>query len=260
MSIANGLVLPNQISNGNALDATVVMANYNALLAALNRALLDAGSGSGMNASGSQIHNLGAGTVSTDAVNLSQITGLWLPLTGGTMTGVLAATAGLTAPTVTTGDNSTNAATTAFVQAQLAVSLANLASVYAPLASPALTGTPTAPTAAAGTNTPQIATMAAIYTAVGAAQSVQNMLGSRAVNTVYTNSESAPIEVMVWFGSSGSGATMNAYVGGVQVAFNLLNSNLNNLGNTTTFRVPAGATYEVTVSGTATLGGWTELR
>ena len=48
MSISNGLVLPNQISNGNALDATVVMANYNALLAALNRALLDAGGGSGM--------------------------------------------------------------------------------------------------------------------------------------------------------------------------------------------------------------------
>lgn len=39
----------------------------------------------------------------------------------------------------------------------------------APLASPALTGTPTAPTASAGTNTTQIATMAALQAAVAAA-------------------------------------------------------------------------------------------
>lgn len=40
---------------------------------------------------------------------------------------------------------------------------------FAPLASPALTGTPTAPTAAAGTNTTQIATTAFVKTAVDAA-------------------------------------------------------------------------------------------
>ena len=44
---------------------------------------------------------------------------------------------------------------------------ANLAQ-YAPLASPALTGTPTAPTAAAGTNTTQIATTEFVTTAVNA--------------------------------------------------------------------------------------------
>ncbi len=38
---------------------------------------------------------------------------------------------------------------------------------YAPLASPALTGTPTAPTAGAGTNTPQIATTAFVQGALG---------------------------------------------------------------------------------------------
>jgi len=42
---------------------------------------------------------------------------------------------------------------------------AYVSSTYAPLASPALTGTPTAPTAAPGTNTTQIATMAAIAAA-----------------------------------------------------------------------------------------------
>lgn len=41
-----------------------------------------------------------------------------------------------------------------------------LASTYAPLASPALSGTPTAPTAAAGTNTTQLATTAFVTTAI----------------------------------------------------------------------------------------------
>ena len=40
------------------------------------------------------------------------------------------------------------------------------ASTYAPLASPALTGTPTAPTAGATTNTTQLATTAFVQTAV----------------------------------------------------------------------------------------------
>jgi len=88
MGIANGLTIPNNIANGNALDAPTAMANWNALLVALNRALLDAGNGNGMNASGSQIHNLGAGTASTDAVNLGQLAG-YLPLAGGTLTGTL---------------------------------------------------------------------------------------------------------------------------------------------------------------------------
>jgi len=43
---------------------------------------------------------------------------------------------------------------------------ATAASTYAPLASPALTGTPTAPTANAGTNSTQIATTAFVTTAV----------------------------------------------------------------------------------------------
>ena len=54
------------------------------------------------------------------------------------------------APTASTGTDSTQIATTAFVKAQS----------YATLASPTLTGTPAAPTASAGTNTTQIATTA----------------------------------------------------------------------------------------------------
>ena len=58
-----------------------------------------------------------------------------------------------------------------------------VASTYAPLASPALTGTPTAPTAAAGTNTTQLATTAfanaaAAAVAVSFASSAENAAGT----------------------------------------------------------------------------------
>lgn len=79
-------------------------------------------------------------------------------LTGATLLNPLADLASPTftgtpaAPTVATANSSTDIATTAYVQA-------NLAS-YAPLASPSLTGTPLAPTASSGTSTTQIATTA----------------------------------------------------------------------------------------------------
>jgi hypothetical protein len=92
-----------------------------------------------------------------------------------------------TAPTATAATNTTQIATTAFVRgevtalvnsatatldtlgeiatalgndANLSTTLTTAIGLKAPLASPALTGTPTAPTASAGTNTTQIATMA----------------------------------------------------------------------------------------------------
>ena len=68
------------------------------------------------------------------------------PLASPTFTGTPAA------PTATAGTNTTQLATTAFVQTAI--------SGKAPLASPALTGTPTAPTATTGTSTTQIATTA----------------------------------------------------------------------------------------------------
>lgn len=70
-----------------------------------------------------------------------------------------------TAPTAANGTNTTQLATTAFVQSQLTATLVGYATTgalasYAPLASPALTGTPTSPTASTGTNTTQLATTA----------------------------------------------------------------------------------------------------
>lgn len=77
------------------------------------------------------------------------------PLASPTFTGVPAG------PTASPGTNTTQLATTAFVEAVRTILVAADA-LKAPLASPALTGVPTAPTAAIGTNTTQLATMAAL--------------------------------------------------------------------------------------------------
>lgn len=61
-----------------------------------------------------------------------------------------------TAPTAAAGTNTTQIATTAFVQGELPS-----------FASPTFTGTPAAPTAAQGTNTTQIATTAFVNTEIG---------------------------------------------------------------------------------------------
>jgi hypothetical protein len=98
-----------------------------------------------------------------------------------------------TAPTPTAGDNSTKLSTTAFVAAAIAAlvnsspaaldtlnelaaalgndpnfatTITNALALKAPLASPALTGTPTAPTPTAGDNSTNIATTAFITTAL----------------------------------------------------------------------------------------------
>ena len=69
------------------------------------------------------------------------------------------------APTAAASTNTTQIATTAFVDAS-----------FAKKASPALTGTPTAPTAAAATNTTQIATTAMVQAATPfASETVEGM-------------------------------------------------------------------------------------
>ncbi|MDI6476621.1 phage tail protein [Cronobacter dublinensis] len=69
------------------------------------------------------------------------------------------------APTAPAGNNTTQIANTAFVQA-IAAALNNALALKAPLASPGLTGTPTAPTAAQTANNTQIATTAFVKAAL----------------------------------------------------------------------------------------------
>ncbi|EMC9795307.1 phage tail protein [Enterobacter kobei] len=71
------------------------------------------------------------------------------------------------APTAPAGTNTTQIASTAFVQA-VVTALNNALALKAPLASPVLTGTPTAPTAAQTVNNTQIATTAFVKSAIAA--------------------------------------------------------------------------------------------
>ncbi|WP_405176359.1 hypothetical protein MHI27_12005 [Paenibacillus sp. FSL H8-0261] len=84
-----------------------------------------------------------------NVTNESKVTMFSSPALTGTPTG----------PTAAAGTNSTQLATTAFVEAVRAA-LATADALKAPLASPVLTGTPTAPTAPTATNNTQIATTA----------------------------------------------------------------------------------------------------
>lgn len=68
------------------------------------------------------------------------------------------------APTAAQGTNTTQIATTAFVNAEIAADTA----AKAPLASPTFTGTPEAPTASQGTNTTQVATTAFVNSEISA--------------------------------------------------------------------------------------------
>lgn len=82
----------------------------------------------------------------------------FVPFIGGTMLGLLNLFAGSTVPTAAPGDNSTKIINSAF--------LVNALLPYAPLASPALTGTPTTPTPAPGDNSTKISSTAFVNTAL----------------------------------------------------------------------------------------------
>ena len=71
------------------------------------------------------------------------------------------------APTAPAGTNTTQIASTAFVQ-DVVKALNNALALKAPLASPTLTGTPTAPTAAQTVNNTQVATTAFVKSAIAA--------------------------------------------------------------------------------------------
>jgi hypothetical protein len=88
--------------------------------------------------------------------------GVVAPLSGPTFTGTVTLPSTTSIGTVSATEISYLDGVTSAVQTQLDAKLSTsvAASTYAPLASPALTGTPTAPTAAGGTNTTQIATTA----------------------------------------------------------------------------------------------------
>ena len=124
--------------------------------------------------------------------------------------------------------------------------------------SPVFTGTPSGPTAAPGTNTTQFATtefVLANQSGLGIGQTWQNVLGSRALGTTYTNSSGNPIEVSVSTVASSDTNSLEVTVGGVSI---LNDRSASGTSGHATFIVPAGATYSV--ASDKTLNRWAELR
>lgn len=94
----------------------------------------------------------------------------------------------------------------------------NITGSFAPLASPALTGTPTAPTAASGTNTTQIATTAFVTSAIS---SLGNALVFKGV--VNSNSDLPATHTVGWVykvGTAGTYAGVQCEVGDTIVCVN----------------------------------------
>lgn len=157
---------PYTLTNGTTADATQVMADFlqiqndvNANAAPLGSPAFTGIPTAPTAAPGTNTTQLATTAYATAAI--AALTATFAPLASPAFTGTP------TAPTATAGDSTTQIATTAFTTGGIATAIATLTSTVntalalkAPLASPALTGTPTAPTASAGTSSTQIATTA----------------------------------------------------------------------------------------------------
>lgn len=188
--------------------------------------------------------------------------------------------------TMATTDNSTRMATTAFVQsikselvdnapatlatlgkvatsinndANYAQTVNNALALKAPLASPALTGTPTAPTAASGANTTQLATTAFVQTAISplATTTYVNSAVSPKANTTYvdtkTNDKYSNVSVdnaTLTF-TNGAGSTKAVTVN------NVANASAATTATTATYANNVNVTNnnEIAISGTIANGG-----
>lgn len=94
---------------------------------------------------------------------------------------------------------------------------------------------------------------------LGYGQTYQNVSGSRALGTTYTNSTGRPITAYVGIANGGGAANMTVVVGGVTLPILTLAAAAAGSGVTFTVVIPPGQTYNFsTTSGAVT--GWVELR
>lgn len=92
---------------------------------------------------------------------------------------------------------------------------------------------------------------------LGVGQTWQSVLGSRALDTQYTNGTGRTIAVSVSAGLTTS-QTLTAVVGGVTVQIQQ-GGNTSATQNSVSFEVPSGATYRVNSAGGPTASVWAEL-
>jgi hypothetical protein len=113
--------------------------------------------------------------------------------------------------------------------------------------------------AQAGTDTVRALTPANLNASVvGKGQTWQNVAGSRALNTTYTNSTGRPIFVVISVQPSASGNT-TLVLDGVTYGQAVSASTATIVG-TVTLIVPNGGTYRLNSGGTVSITNWLELR
>ncbi|WP_421286566.1 phage tail protein [Aeromonas veronii] len=95
---------------------------------------------------------------------------------------------------------------------------------------------------------------------LGVNQRWTDMLSSRALNTIYTNTTGRPIAISVGANASSNGCSLGLSVDGVDISRGTHNYNGNAATSNITI-VPAGSTYRAWVSGgSGTLNAWFEMR
>ena len=148
-------------------------------------------------------------------------------------------------------------------------------SSYAPLSSPAFTGTPTVGGAtlitSANISSQTVASAAnggvtSVNSKTGAVsikglglggESWNNVTGSRAVGTTYTNSYSYPMMVFISGAMLSTGSNASINVG--SVSFQIGGGTASAAQQSGSVIVPSGATYSVTTTGSFNLETWSEL-
>ena len=91
----------------------------------------------------------------------------------------------------------------------------------------------------------------------GVGQTWQNVAGSRAIGTTYTNATGKPIAISISARTS-AGADFWLFVNGTEIAITTLTAaTIDGVHSTI---VPSGSTYKVTLAGSTTIRFWWELR
>jgi hypothetical protein len=215
------------------------------------------------------------------------------------VTGTSTLTGNVTAPTQSSSDNSTKVATTAFVTTKVGT-LGTMSSQNAnavTISGGTITGITDLTVADGGTGSSTLSANAVLLgngtsalqtvapstsgnvltsngttwtsaaaTSIGVGQTWQNVTGSRALGTTYTNSSGGPIQVHVQGVGSPSGAVLKAYINGTYFADSGVNYNAG-IASRPQFSliIPNGVTYRFdsfTDGGTnaTSLNTWWELR
>ena len=186
------------------------------------------------------------------------------------------------APTAAAGTNTTQLATTAFVQAAVAAlvasspaaldtlkelaaalgndanfaaTMANALAAKAPLASPALTGVPTTPTPVVSDSSAQIANTAFVRSLLS--RTVRDVTTSRSVGVTYTNNTPSDILVNVAGGAAVNQATATILVDGVEFVGS--SQSVQGLSMSVSAVVPTGKTYKLPAGNFSIIAGWKEV-